>query len=386
MIVHPVDDEVVPVHSPEELRGVVGERVVRARRRRRVRRAGVPAALAAVVAVVLLARVPGGVTTTVGTPATEGRTEEAVEVPASGPSPTAVGSPSAGSPAVFTPPTSVPVPGSQTRSTVPPRDNATELYRSDEVRLAVVRDTTLYELGPDMAPVRALGSDAVGGVAWSPDGRRLAYIAGESTTVGFRTEVRVVTLASMSERVIASDSNTPYFSPSFSADGTMVAFARSASSTSTPPKTDSVVVVVDLNGPEGNDRWEFASNGSPSWLPDGRILHHCDFEVLCITTNRGLGRHKVPYSHYITSPSASPDGNWITFLDTSQDTLQVMSIHGGERRTIGSGAGVHPPQWSPDGKRVFYRTDHGLRSVRLDGTDLRLVTETEWRWFAVGRR
>lgn len=383
---HPIDDDydyVLPVRSAEELRHVVDERVVRARRRRRVRRAGVPATLAAVVvAALLLARAPEG-ETSLHTPAAGGSAEDVAEVPAgaspgSGETPT--GSSATPTPALAPPsPLHAPDPLAQP---APPRDT-TAASRSDEYRLAVTRAYQLWELGRDGQPLRKLASDVTES-EWAPDGRRLAYRRSGSTTVGWWYEIRILDTESMQDRLIVS-SESSMSGLSFSADGTLLAFSRSASSATTPPRLESTVAVVDLDSPNMSDQWEFGPAGNPSWLPDGRILHRYEGE-LWIATARGSNRVVVPNSKEAIYPSASPDGSWITFLGAANGA-QVMRIDGTDRRTVSGSTGGYPPEWSPDSSRVFYRTDSGIRSVRRDGTDVRVVTEyTGESWFAVGRR
>lgn len=390
MSLHPTDELVVPVRDATALRAEVGARVRGARRRRRIRRMTLPTAFAAVLALVLVSRIPVA-ETSLQTPASEGRPDEPVEAPAGsgGPSGTVPVVPRDTPVTVPTGGTPSSIPNPLARPSSPPRDNATEVFRSEDVRLAVVRMYEVWELGPDGAPMRKLVSRAAGNAtspAWSPDGRRLAYASSYWTATRNTSSIRVLDLETMQTRVVAESSDTSYGSPSFSPDGTLLAFDRSTDETNVPPKLDFAVLVVDLDGPPGNDRWEIRDGFRPTWAPDGRILFHCE-ALLCISDVRGANRVPVPNSDKAYSASVSPDGGWIVFSTSESDVLELMRIDGSDRRTLVDKVGFYNAKWSPDGSRIFYTTNYGLRTIRRDGTDLRIVTEGDPEsWFDVVRR
>lgn len=379
------EPDILPLRGPIALREEVGRRVTRAVRRRRIRRASVSSVLAALVLVpLLLTRVPDG-ETSLHTPASGGSADdvEAAEVP-TGASPGSGGAAPSGLSATPTPtPTLVPpsVPNPLAEPTPPGGGTTTVL--SEEYRLAVIRFYEAWELGRDGQPLRKLASPDVTEVEWAPDGRRLAYLRNTSTTVGWWYEIRILDTESMQDHLVVSGEHQMW-GLSFSADGTLLAFGRSPSSTSTAPGYESTVAVIDLDSPNMSDQWEFGPGDMPSWLPDGRILFRCDGQ-LCIATARGANRVVVPNSKEAYRASASPDGHWITFGESNR--VQVMRIDGTDRRTLSEGLGGPPSEWSPDSSRVFYWTDAGIRSVRRDGSDVRVVTEYNSEGpFAVGRR
>lgn len=399
-LIHTDDDDVAPVRTPAVLREDVRQRVQRARRRRRLRQATLSGAGVAVWAVRRGARPPAP-RTTVRTPASEGRqhrsdepderdesdeqVEQGGDAAPPGPGAAVPGNTPATVATVPTP--SVPDPLARPAQT--PRDKSTEVFRSADVRLAVVRTYEVWELGTDWTPTRKLVSNTQGNVTdvdWSPDGRQLAYGFNYWTAARNTTSIRLLDLASMQSRIVVESSDFSYWAPTVSPDGTLLAFARTPTTTSVASGLHSSVVVVDLDAPPGNDRWEFGPGDMPSWMPDGRILFRCEGR-LCISDVRGGNRVQVPGSDDAYRPEVSPDGHWVVFSTTDTYQLQVMRTDGSDRRTLEDSINHHGAHWSPDGRRIFYATNYGIRTIARDGSDLRIVTERhDEGWMAVARR
>jgi Tol biopolymer transport system component len=113
--------------------------------------------------------------------------------------------------------------------------------------------STTYAVDSNGGEPQKLLDNATGAV-WSPDGRRLAYVVlgqnGRSVGLG----------------LAQADGNDPHtvvqgeiYYPAWSPDGSTVAFAHAASTTSQ-------IVLVD---PDGTNERTIASGTRPSWAPDG---------------------------------------------------------------------------------------------------------------------
>jgi len=105
---------------------------------------------------------------------------------------------------------------------------------------------------------------------WSPDGKQIAFM---STVVGKPWTIFLIAADGGSSRPLLTD-GTPESDPTWSADGTRLAFATGF--TSSTPK--SVIEIVDMNTHRASP--VPGSNGlfSPRWSPDGRYLAALSFE------------------------------------------------------------------------------------------------------------
>jgi TolB protein len=78
----------------------------------------------------------------------------------------------------------------------------------------------------------------------------------------------------------------------------------------------------------------------------------------------------------ITSPSWSPDGQWLAYvsLETKDSAVFIQLVRTGERRQISARPGVNgAPDWSPDGKKLALTL--GSRNGKLDIYILDLATQ-----------
>lgn len=371
------DELLLPVRTPTALREEVACRVARQRRRRARRRAlriAVPA-LAAVLAVIAGSDgMPTGVHTIDGRtgPASEGTVHSgtagwsgSTAAPGraagadteSSPRPDDDPRPAGSSPASPSPaPRSSSGPGDSGRSAAVPN-----------VRLAVARTDGIWELRSDGTPVRRLvaGSEP----AWSPDGRRVAYTK-RWEGLGGGVGVAVLDLDTMQSRYLLVGSEADYVDPAWSPDGRRIAASRQDRSVGAAPLQPSVVIV---DAADGGDRVELGPGDGPSWLHDGRILYRCESR-LCIRSADGATTDPVPGSGDLVSAAWSPDGTWIAAWEQTSQALVVLRPDGSGRRTVVDRA-TGPPAWTPDGARVVYPSAEGLRSVRIDGGDVRVVTD-----------
>jgi hypothetical protein len=219
----------------------------------------------------------------------------------------------------------------------------------------------LAVMNADGSGRRELGTGDPSSVAWSPDGKRIAFASlyGRLFVMGADGSGR--------RRLTGGDGDSD---PAWSPDGKRIAFVREFGG----------VMLVDSDGrnldPLKRTDDEVAQL---HWAPDGRSL-----TLVTLAEKPHLVTLSIPGGHVLRSfrvgapyggVSWSPDGRKVAFAQTSGH-LVVMNADGSRRRSLGVGS---EPSWAPDGRTIAYVGPEPLggselRSVRPDGTGMRRLT------------
>jgi Tol biopolymer transport system component len=231
-----------------------------------------------------------------------------------------------------------------------------------------------------MAPARKL--------AWSPDGRRLAFEVIEdrryniylATLDDWKPERRAVhfarpawspegkTLAASTGHCIYTcetltlNTDQPYtdpehlvwdgWSPAYSPDGSRIAYVRMSGD-------DGYHSLHVMNADGSDDRYVTGGEGPafdyPSWAPDGTRIAFASCTAdgcrLMVVGSNGSGLREVLPGASILSPTWSPDGRWIAFswIRDQHDwevegiaTIAYVSPNGGTPAVVGYGRN---PAW-----------------------------------------
>jgi TolB protein len=123
------------------------------------------------------------------------------------------------------------------------------------------------------------------------------------------------------------------------------------------------------------------SNWSPTWSPDGkRITFYSNCEDnkrdIYIMNRDGSGRKKLTSSSGENKfPVFSPNGNSIAFTSTSNsgDQIVLMNVDGSEERIIADGCSAN---FSPDGNWLWFSTtceDSDIKRIQINGSNVSTI-------------
>jgi hypothetical protein len=179
--------------------------------------------------------------------------------------------------------------------------------------------------------------------AWSPDGRRVAYIAGGR---GGQTEVYVVDADGTHQgRVTRSPASE--VAVDWSPDGKRLVVERRGR--------------LYIIGADGRHERLLIAGSSPSWAPKGgRIAFVRAGDVFVVESN-GRGLRRITTSDAIEAePTWSPDATRLAVASTDGISTDVYVADVKTKamlRLTQDVAVEHSPAWSKDGRRVIYLAD-----------------------------
>ena len=195
--------------------------------------------------------------------------------------------------------------------------------------------------------------------AWSPDGRRLAYVSFENKL----PQVFVQELAS-GRREVVSSRNGVNGAPAWSPDGTKLALALSTY------EGNLDLYVLELRTRKLTRLTTSpAIDTEPSWFPDGRRIAFTSdrgggpqiYEV----DAEGKGTRRLSFEgDWNARPVVAPDGRSIALItrEDGQFRVGVMDARGA-LRVLTDGRLDESPSFAPNSSIILYATEHRGRGV-----------------------
>jgi len=208
------------------------------------------------------------------------------------------------------------------------------------------------------------GSDFWGGPALSPDGERLLLLG--PSPGGGGTDLYLVDLEKETSNRLTFADHEEYMAQ-WSPDGAQIVFTTELEGaanlqTITPDGSGSPQLLIE----------EEVEVQSYSWTPDGRhvIYGRLDAETAWDIWALPIQGDRDPFPLVEGESSenfgvVSPDGGWLAYVadESGRPEVYVQAFprpHG--RQQVSANGGVEP-QWSADGRELFYVSDDGIYSV-----------------------
>jgi Tol biopolymer transport system component len=131
-------------------------------------------------------------------------------------------------------------------------------------------------------------------------------------------------------------------------------------------------LVAGKTGPHaGLSKGFVAGTTVPDWSPDGKQLAYaaCDFHCIVIRSVETGESRRLPSVVYVRPPRWSPDGRSLAFNGSDfkgRNGIFVVDAATGQTTRVVEDVNTQGwPQWSADGKKIYYVADRSLRERDL---------------------
>jgi TolB protein len=207
--------------------------------------------------------------------------------------------------------------------------------------------------------------------SWSPDGTQIAFAAGTASQL----HLWIMNFFTGVATPLTQDNTVSDNSPAWSPDGTKIAFTRCGGS---PLQCDVWVVNVDGTSPLNLTQTPDSDDRQPAWSPDGTKIAFStnrdgNLNIYAMSSDGSGPLRLTDTPDQDLSPDWSPDGTLIAFarFDAQQvSTIWTMNaIDGTNPLSLAPG---EQPVYSPDGTKIAFVLVTGssddLWTMNADGT------------------
>jgi Tol biopolymer transport system component len=206
---------------------------------------------------------------------------------------------------------------------------------------------SVYVTGSDGSDLHPVGAGRT--PSWSPDGRQVAFES-SVTPYGESEQVEIAALVAGTRHTAAAFNPDPSVGPAWSPGGRLIAFQA--------VNPESGKRSVELVASDGSHRRRLAAGAAPAWSRDGRSVVLVRGPALYVVPLAGGRGKRLTRLASAAQPAVAPDGKTLAFLATrgKQRLLGVVGIDGRNERVVARfPAGTHfegLPVWTKRGDRL----------------------------------
>ena len=210
--------------------------------------------------------------------------------------------------------------------------------------------------------------------SWSPDGTKVAYVSFEN-----RKPVVYVQNLVTRERTMVANFKGNNSAPAWSPDGSKLAVALTLSGSTQ-------IYVVNATG-GGLQRLSNSSgiDTEPRFSPDGQSIYFTSDrsggpQIYKMSASGGAAQRLTFKGDYNISPRISPDGKTLAFISRRDGQFQlfVLDLTNSQELRLSDSGSDEAPSFSPNGRYIMYATKSGGRGtlgvVSIDGSVKHLLT------------
>ena len=270
--------------------------------------------------------------------------------------------------------------------------------------------TQLYIMNPDGSNVQQLTFGDYNSTAgrWSKDASKIVFLS-DSVDTSLGSGLYTMNADGSNIQPIISAEFSSWIpliglSPDWAPDGKRIVYLG-CFNCDPFPEYHLFIVNIDRTGLQRIDHTEEVPVGGvePSWSPDGTKIAFARGELIIIDAD-GTNPRKISIEKPFTSTAWSPDGckiaftgksdggqlNEVFFYDLETHSFKQITSHSNEEH-------FDLPRWSPDGKKLVFQSiptgravppnsDTFIYTVNIDGTELRRITDDptsgspDWSW------
>lgn len=242
----------------------------------------------------------------------------------------------------------------------------------------------IYVMNPDGSGVNRISSTVESAMTprWAPGGGLVAFAGGDS--LESELQIFVVSATGTNQVNLTQAPGTVNVDPSWSPDGSKIAFTSTRDG-------NTEIYVMNSDGSNSHRLTENSSSDwKPRWFPGGDAISFLSnrdgkYEIFVMNPD---GSHQVAVTdppHDVWDYAWSSDRRlaFSSLRAGNEDIYATVWLTVGEIQLTSDSLNQNDPAWSPDGKKIAYKSFDGIHVVASDGSNDQWVPNSNYLGFGL---